>query len=200
MFFLTGKIMSFVFFGLIKKIGYCFDKYYSGWVAAQFKSIGKGAEVFYPLDLIGGEFVTIGDNFTCGKRFRLNAYDKFDKQVFAPEIVFGNDININDDCHIACIEKIHIGNNVLIAGKVFISDHFHGNTSLENLNIAPSHRNLITKGGIYIEDDVWIGEGVAIFPGVRIGRGSVIGANSVVTKSLPAFSIAVGAPAKRINV
>jgi acetyltransferase-like isoleucine patch superfamily enzyme len=52
---------------------------------------------------------------------------------------------------------------------------------------------------IIIEDNVWIGESVSILPGVRIGRGSVIGSNSVVTRSVPAYSIAAGCPAKTIK-
>ena len=53
--------------------------------------------------------------------------------------------------------------------------------------------------GIKIMNDVWIGTGVRILDGVTIGRGSVIGAGSVVTKSIPDYSVAVGAPAKVIK-
>ncbi|MBS0286833.1 MAG: acyltransferase [Proteobacteria bacterium] len=48
---------------------------------------------------------------------------------------------------------------------------------------------------VIIEDDCWIGVNVVIMPGVRIGKGSIIGANSVVTKDIPPYSVAVGAPA-----
>jgi lipopolysaccharide O-acetyltransferase len=50
-----------------------------------------------------------------------------------------------------------------------------------------------------IEDGVYIGERVAVLRGVRIGRGSVIGTNSVVTRDIPPYSIAVGAPARVIR-
>jgi lipopolysaccharide O-acetyltransferase len=52
---------------------------------------------------------------------------------------------------------------------------------------------------VIIEENVWIGEYVSILPGVTIGRGSIIGSMSVVNKNIPAFCIAVGAPAKVIK-
>ena len=52
---------------------------------------------------------------------------------------------------------------------------------------------------IRIEDDCWIGGGVTILPGVTIGRGCTVGAGAVVTKSLPPYSVALGAPAKVVK-
>lgn len=49
---------------------------------------------------------------------------------------------------------------------------------------------------VSIGHDTWIGHGVVIMPGVTIGNGAVIGSNSVVTKDVPAYAIAAGAPAK----
>lgn len=49
---------------------------------------------------------------------------------------------------------------------------------------------------VVVGDDCWIGINVVIAPGVNIGRGCVIGANSVVTRDLPPYSVAAGAPAK----
>ena len=49
---------------------------------------------------------------------------------------------------------------------------------------------------VSIGHDTWIGHGVVIMPGVRIGNRAVIGSNSVVTKDVPAYAIAAGAPAK----
>jgi acetyltransferase-like isoleucine patch superfamily enzyme len=51
-----------------------------------------------------------------------------------------------------------------------------------------------------IEDDAWIGFGATIMQGVRVGRGAIIAAGAVVTKSVPAYEIHAGIPAKRIGV
>jgi acetyltransferase-like isoleucine patch superfamily enzyme len=58
----------------------------------------------------------------------------------------------------------------------------------------------VTKKGIQIDDNVWIGAGVRILDGVRIGKNTIIGAGSVVNRSLPANATAVGVPAKAIKL
>jgi acetyltransferase-like isoleucine patch superfamily enzyme len=60
----------------------------------------------------------------------------------------------------------------------------------------PIHLQPLTREGISIGEDVWIGAGCKILDGVRIGNGVVIGAGSVVTKDIDAYSIAFGVPAK----
>ncbi len=57
----------------------------------------------------------------------------------------------------------------------------------------------LTKGGIKIGEDVWLGAGVIVLDGVAIGKGSVIGAGAVVAASLPEYSYAVGLRALRIR-
>lgn len=52
---------------------------------------------------------------------------------------------------------------------------------------------------VRIEDDCWIGGGVTILPNVTIGKGSTVGAGAVVTKSIPPYSVALGAPAKVVK-
>ncbi|MCE9640174.1 MAG: hypothetical protein K8S22_08520 [Betaproteobacteria bacterium] len=54
-------------------------------------------------------------------------------------------------------------------------------------------------GVIDVADDVWIGANTVILPDVSIGKGAIIGAGSVVTKDVPAYSIAAGVPAKVIG-
>ena len=83
----------------------------------------------------------------------------------------------------------------MIASKVFITDHMHGEFCVNSLKFPPSSRKLFSKGPVFIEDNVWIGENVVILPGVTIGKNSIIGANAVVTKSIPENTIAAGNPA-----
>ena len=55
---------------------------------------------------------------------------------------------------------------------------------------TPSLEDLPLKGDTVVGNDVWIGQNVTVMPGVHIGDGATIAANSVVTKDIPAYSIA----------
>jgi lipopolysaccharide O-acetyltransferase len=120
------------------------------------------------------------------------------------KLTIGENVQINDSVHIAAAGSVSIGNNVLIASKVFISDHNHGNYSEKFLlpqdspTTAPISRTL-TVHPVVIADNVWICEFVSVLPGVTIGEGSIIGTMSVVNKSIPPFCIAVGSPARVVK-
>lgn len=153
-----------------------------------------------PAYIRGSKFIDYGNRLTTGVAVRLDA---FESQVAkGPTLIFGNDVQLNDYVHIGASQEVRIGSNVLIASKVFISDHGHGRYGNEDVNdspdMPPTLRPLNTNP-VVIEDNVWIGELVSVLPGVTIGYGSVIGAGSVVTKDIPPHSIAVGSPAKVIR-
>jgi lipopolysaccharide O-acetyltransferase len=158
-----------------------------------------------PYFIRGHRYIRIGRNFVAGRGLRLEVLDKYNGIQFAPELRIGNRVSINDYVHIACINKISIGNNVLMASKIFISDHNHGYYSSlkehlhESPDIPPIDRLLSQHDSVTIEDNVWVGEFVSILPGVTIGKGSVIACNSVVTRDIPPYSIAAGIPAKPIK-
>lgn len=90
---------------------------------------------------------------------------------------------------------VEIGNHVMIAGNTFISSSNH------IFEGVPADEFLDREEGakVVIHDDVWIGSNVTITAGVEIGPRCVIGAGSVVTRSIPAGSVAVGAPAKVVK-
>lgn len=176
-----------------------FYQLYSMWKSNEFKKTGSSFYFQYPLYLHGGKYITIGENFSCDQRLRLDAFDEFLGETFNPEIIIGNNVSIQKDCHIGAINKIVIGNNVLIASKVYISDHSHGEITKEALLLPPAQRKLYSKGPVIIEDNVWLGEGVVVLSGLTIGENSIIGANAVVTKSLSRNSVAGGNPARIIR-
>jgi acetyltransferase-like isoleucine patch superfamily enzyme len=94
---------------------------------------------------------------------------------------------------ICAAEKITIGNNVAVGANCTIIDtDFHP--------LDPAYRMLHPQDAvtapISIEDDVFIGMNCIVLKGVTIGHSSVIGAGSVVTKNIPARSVAAGNPAK----
>jgi acetyltransferase-like isoleucine patch superfamily enzyme len=164
-----------------------------------FRHVGAGSRIAHPYKLHNEKYVSIGDNFATLKNTRIEAFDSYYGVPFQPEIIIGDNVAFNSDCHIGCINQVIIGDNVLIASRVYISDHNHGNIDFSDLDVPPYLRPLTSKGGVVIEDNVWIGEGVCVLPGVVIGKNSIIGANSVVSKSIPPNSVAVGIPARVIK-
>jgi acetyltransferase-like isoleucine patch superfamily enzyme len=149
-----------------------------------------------PTRIRGFVNMKIGRGFTTGQFCRIEA--ALDDSTKKYSLVIGDNVQINDSCHIAAIERVSIGNNVLIGSRVFISDHDHGDFSEESIKLLPKDRALVSSP-VAIEDGVWLGEGVIVLKGVSIGKGSVVGAGAVVTKDLPPYSLAVGVPAKIIK-
>lgn len=170
--------------------------FYGAWLKRSFAVSGDIIIVYSPMYLHGGEFMSLGDNFCCDTRLRLDAFgDKGDSL----KLIIGNNFNAQKDCHIGAANKITIGHNVLLASKVYISDHSHGEITSDALELPPTKRPIHSKGEIHIGNNVWIGEGAMILPGVTIGDNAIIGAGSIVTKSVPANSVAAGNPARIIK-
>jgi acetyltransferase-like isoleucine patch superfamily enzyme len=159
----------------------------------------KSRLIRFPFDVRNKSNINFGIGLTTGIGCRIEAFPLIKENIV---LTFGNNVQINDYVHITAVESVIIGNNVLMASKIYISDCSHGsyigneNDSLPST--CPVDRPLFTKP-VVIEDNVWLGEFVSVLPGVIIGKGTIVGSNSVVTKSLPANVIAVGTPAKPIK-
>ena len=196
-----GKFWSYLYsYTFNKNVNRISNKLYSAWISREFKSFGYNSVITKEIHLIGGKYITIGNNSNIGIRAALTAWDKFELFTFCPEIIIGNNVSIGDDSHITAINRINIGNNVLTGKKVTITDNSHGRIDLESILIAPLNRCWYSEGPVIIEDNVWIGDKVTILSNVRIGKNSVIGANAVVTKDIPANCVAGGIPAKVIRI
>ena len=159
----------------------------------------KARIIRLPFDIRNKHLIEIQEGLTTGFGCRIEAIDSSDSKKTLLRL--GKNIQISDYVHITAGENVSIGNNVLIASKVYISDTAHGQYSADEHSspfTIPLIRPLSFKP-VVIEDNVWLGEGVCVLPGVTIGFGTIVGANAVVTKSIPAMSIAVGSPAKVIK-
>ncbi len=194
--FIFGAVFSYRFF---RRLNIYFDQAYSLTVKKIFKSCQKGFLVERPIYVYGEKYISIGKDFRSGPGFRIEALDEYRGQKFSPSIEIGDNVVFHDNCHVGCINKISIGNEVLFASRVFITDHFHGDITANDKTNAPADRPLSSKGPVIIKDRVWVGEGVVILPGVTIGENAIIGANAVVNKDVPANSVVVGNPARLIK-
>ena len=152
----------------------------------------------FPIDIRGKKYIQVSKGFTTGVGCRIEAYPETDKKV----LFFGENFQMNDYVHITAMQSVKIGNNVLLASKIYISDCSHGTYSGNENDSHPDsipHDRPLSSKPVVIEDNVWLGEFVSVLPGVTIGKGSIVGANSVVSKNLPPYVIAVGTPAKPIK-
>lgn len=166
------------------------------------RNLGKlGSDCIFQDGLImkGQEYIEIGSNCYFGRECRIEAWDSYNNLKFSPKIIIGDRVKINSTCHIGSINMIMIGNDCLFGSHVLLIDHSHGRNSKDEIDMHPSDRDLYSKGAIIIDEKCWVAENVVILPNVHIGKCSVIGANSVVTKDIPAYSVAVGNPARIVK-
>ena len=109
----------------------------------------------------------------------------------------GADTHIQLRCQFSAYKgSIQIGRGVQIAPNCAFYPYDHGMAPGEPISKQP----LQTKGSITIGDEAWLGFGAIVLDGVHIGKGAVVGAGAVVTSDVPDGAIAVGVPARAINM
>lgn len=108
-------------------------------------------------------------------------------------IEIGENFYSNVNCVILDGAKVKFGDNVFIAPNCGFYTAGHP------LDVGQRTSGLEYARPITIGNNVWIGAQVSVLPGVTIGDNSVIGAGSVVTKDIPANSLAVGNPCRVIR-
>jgi len=168
--------------------------------------VGRSTRILFSSgSFSAGDNVAIGDfsyiNCQAGQGVKIGNYCSIDRNLWlhCGETGF---FSMGDFSYIGCNAVlgaggggIQIGNNVLIGQGVSIHS--------ENHNFKNAHQLIREQGisykGVVIGDDVWIGSKSVILDGVMIGTGAVVGAGSVVTRSVPAYSLVVGVPAKVIG-
>ncbi len=153
-----------------------------------FKFLGRGAFLVKPFRIDGGKGITIGDGafFQRGVWLYCCGIDGIKASLSVGKgCVFGY------NNHITSVREVIIGDHVLTANGVYISDNLH---EYENINTPIMCQPVRFKRPVMIGSGAWIGENVSII-GANVGCNSVIGANSVVTRDIPDYCVAIGAPA-----
>lgn len=153
--------------------------------------------------VLGSKHILVGENFNAYANMWMEAISQHKSNVFQPKIVIGANVSFSDGVHVSCIDRVEIGNDVLIGSRVYIADHSHGCYSGQdqtNPEIPPAMRQLGGGGRVTIGANVWICDNSIIVGPVDIGKGAIIAANSVVRQSVPAETMVAGAPARPIKV
>src|SRR3954453_22580298 len=105
---------------------------------------------------------------------------------------FGRNVFVNHSCTAMDLGGITIGDDVMLGPNVQLISSGHP------LDPA-TRRSEITTGPIHINRGVWIAAGATVLEGVTVGDDAVVGAGAVVTKDVPARTLAAGVPARVIR-
>jgi len=157
-----------------------------------FKFFGKNSSLIFPFKIDGARYIEISSKVHISSNSWIAAIVKSDAR---PIIKIGKETTIARFAHFVSCNEINIGEYVLIAEKVYITDNLY---SFDDISIPLKFQPLKSIGRVVIGDNTWIGENVCII-GVSIGKRCVIGSNSVVLSDIPDYSVAVGSPARVIK-
>jgi acetyltransferase-like isoleucine patch superfamily enzyme len=141
---------------------------------------------------VRGSRLVVGDNVMI---------DSFVKIKFAGglgDVLIGAESYVNSGTVIYSGHGVRIGEGVLIAANCTLAPVSHQYARREIPIREQGFRD--SRGGIVIEDDVWIGAGCIILDGSILRRGCVVAAGSVVREEVPEFTIMAGNPLRRIGV
>jgi len=161
----------------------------------RFQQFGKHSTIDSPLRIYGCENISIESEVSIHFKAWLQAIPLTGEKC---ELCIKKGTTIGDFNHIIATRSIEIQENALTANFVYISDNLH---EFEDINTPIKQQSIKQLSPIVLGEGCWIGEHVSII-GASVGKHSVIGANSVVTKDIPDYCVAVGAPAyiiKRYN-
>ena len=161
----------------------------------QFGRVGRNCAIRSPERLRGVQYVTFGDGVYVFPHSRWDI-GQLPPPSPPPRVQVGSRCNIGHYFLLACSQEVEIGENVLIANSVFITDTNH---AYQDPSCPIKTQGGYTKGKTIIEDNCWLGYGSVILGGVTVGRNSVVGANAVVTHSVPPCSVVAGNPARVIR-
>jgi len=174
---------------LIGRIGV---KLASLWFALKYRPImgklGAKAFLFRPYRIDGADSIELGAESSLQRGGWLYCVAQEGARA---RLAIGRGCILGYNNHITAIREVVLGDHVLTANNVYISDNVHG---FEDISRPIMHQPVQFKGPVSVGDGSWLGENVCVI-GASVGRNCVIGANAVVTRNIPDYCVAVGIPA-----
>ena len=155
------------------------------WTVEEFARFGEGSVIEEDVLVFDPGNVHIGAGVYVGHLAILKGYHR-------GRLVIGDGTWIGEQCFLHGAGGITIGRNVGIGPGVRIITSFHADEGVQQ----PILHSRIEFAPVVIDDDADLGVGALVLPGVTVGRGVQVGAGAVVTRDLPAYSVAAGVPAR----
>jgi acetyltransferase-like isoleucine patch superfamily enzyme len=138
-----------------------------------------------------------GTRIEIGAGCVIDAFVKIKPAGGEGDLVIGPDSYLNSGCVLYTGHGIVIGRDVLVAANCTFAPTNHATADRDRpirlQGFAPS------RGGIVVEDDVWIGANCVLLDGAHVGRGCVIAAGSVVRGRLAPHGVYGGQPLTRLR-
>jgi len=138
-----------------------------------------------------------GSDISIGAESNIDSFVRFRAAGGRGSIEIGRRCYINSGC------VLYIGNGIRIHDYVSIG---------ANCVFAPTNHEFSdrsrpiqfqgfreSKGGIIIEEDVWIGSGSVLLDGAHVRKGAIVGAMSLVRGEVGSYSIVGGNPIRKIS-
>lgn len=176
-------------------LGRAGTKLYTLLLSRCFFSVGPQVSIGRPLRSTNLFLVQLGANVTIHRNCWL-AVVRTEGDGPSPKIVIRDGACIGMDATLSAASRIEIGENVLTARNVYISDHAH---EFRDVTRSIASQGIAGVKDVTIGADTWIGQNAVILPGVTIGRHCVIAANAVVNRDIPDYSVAAGVPARVVR-
>ena len=168
----------------------------------QFKYFGKNCCLEISGDVKIGKQVYIGDQVSLivekGAALHIADHSFIGEscyiKCFGGQIEIGRDVSINSKSFINGCGGVTIGDNTRIGTQSII---IASNHKFDDPDVLV--KDAITKQGVQLGENIWLGARVTVLDGVQIANDTVIGACSLVTKPLTESGVYVGVPAKKIK-
>lgn len=138
-----------------------------------------------------------GSRIAVGAHSVIDSFVKVKPAGGAGDLLIGEHVIINSGCVLYTGQGITIGNHVAIAANCTFAPVNHAYQDKSRL--IREQGFLPGKGGIVVEDDVWIGANCILLDGAVLRRGCVVGAGSIVRGELAAYTVYAGQPLRVVG-
>ncbi|MDP3577812.1 acyltransferase [Methyloversatilis sp.] len=138
-----------------------------------------------------------GSRIAVGAHSVIDSFVKVKPAGGSGDLIIGEHVIINSGCVLYTGQGIRIGHHVAIAANCTFAPVNHAYQDKHRL--IREQGFLPGKGGILIEDDVWIGANCVLLDGAVLRRGCVVGAGSIVRGELAAYTVYAGQPLRVVG-
>lgn len=159
-------------------------------------SIGDRSVILPPALIIGHHLIHIGSGCRIHARSFISVVDEHDGKRYDARLTIGDRLRAGFDLVIACCGHMEIGDDVLMADRVYIGDTYH---EYRDVTRPVLDQGLGDPRPVSIGSGSFLGINSAVLPGVTIGEGGYVAANAVVTSDVPPRSLVAGNPARVVR-